>query len=372
MKKIIALALFAVIILSGCIKQKTDQTQPIISVPIAKEPIQPNVATSSNSISLETYVNKDYGFEFKYPSEFGNLNLEIFSENIRGSFSKNQNITISGITKNYQAEREGFYVDFREFKKEGDNYFWGFVGNDYFPITPKKIISQDIIMVDCMSFKEKCKQTGPSISIPEGKIAGLINLKNDKFKGLILIADKDAIEEDEFIDIISTFNFQEQDNEKIKNISFDGCGGIDKYKSEFWYSDFIKKLSDNNTAANDIAEACLLVDKKIFIALTKGGYCDVGSLFQYDVSKNVLAKAEFNDRERGCVSWPKKFGDKNDDIISLKGFGGDAGCSNIMYYDYSFIGNKIELKRECDQCEGDKQETCHDYSQQQKNVKNPQ
>jgi hypothetical protein len=87
MKKIIALALFAIIILPGCIRQKTEQTRPIISIPIAKEPIQPeknqpqeivqpSVASSSNSISPETYTNKDYGFKFQYSNNYKIIRVE--------------------------------------------------------------------------------------------------------------------------------------------------------------------------------------------------------------------------------------------------------------------------------------------------------
>jgi len=151
------------------------------------------------------------------------------------------------------------------------------------------------------------------------------------------------------------------DSNKVREIAFDGCGKIDKYKNESWYSNFIKILNDDSIAINDISEACLSLDKTMLIAITGGDYCETGLLFQYNVSRNVLAKAVFDDHERGCVAWPAEFGKGNGKIISLQGSSGDAGCIATMYYDYNYVDNKIELKRECGKCEGDKQETCSNF-----------
>lgn len=148
---------------------------------------------------------------------------------------------------------------------------------------------------------------------------------------------------------------------EVREIAFDGCGKIDKYKNESWYSNFTKILNGGSIAINDISEACLSLDKTMLIIITGGSYCEAGSLFQYDVSKNVLAKAVFDDHKRGCVAWPVSFGKRSGKIISLQGSGGDAGCGATMYYDYNYVDNKIELKKECDKCEGEKQETCTNY-----------
>lgn len=148
---------------------------------------------------------------------------------------------------------------------------------------------------------------------------------------------------------------------KLQEISFDRCGKIDKYKNESWYSAFTKNLNNSIIAMHDISEACLSLDKTILIAVSGGSYCEAGLLFQYDVSKNVLSKAIFDDHERGCVAWPAEFGKRNGKIISLQGSGGDAGCGTTMYYEYTYVDNKIELKRECGTCEGEKKETCFNY-----------
>lgn len=147
----------------------------------------------------------------------------------------------------------------------------------------------------------------------------------------------------------------------ILEIAFDNCGNIDKYKDESWYYNFTKVLSNSSISISDIREACFSFDKTTLIAITEGGYCEAGLLFQYKVSRNVLDKAVFDDHERGCVSWPDEFGKRNGKIISLQGFGGDAGCSGTMYYEYNYIDNKIELKKECGECEGEKQIACTNY-----------
>jgi len=157
-------------------------------------------------------------------------------------------------------------------------------------------------------------------------------------------------------------------NDKFKNISFDGCGKIDNYKNESWYQNVKSVLQSANQSIAGILDVCQSLDKSQVIILTNGGnedglipYCDAGSLFQYDVSRNVLAKAVLDDHKRGCVSWPSEFGKRNGNIISLQGSGGDAGCGNTMYYEYNFVDNKIELKKENDKCDGDKQGTWINY-----------
>lgn len=143
-------------------------------------------------------------------------------------------------------------------------------------------------------------------------------------------------------------------------ITFDGCGKISSYKNNSWYSSFNDTLNNNGILMDEISEACLSLNETILIAITEGGYCESGIIFQYNISKNIITKATFNDHERGCVSWPNGFGKRNGYIIPLLGFGGDAGCSSTMYYDYNYINNTIELKKECSQCQQGT-ETCDDY-----------
>jgi hypothetical protein len=148
-------------------------------------------------------------------------------------------------------------------------------------------------------------------------------------------------------------------------IEFDGCGKADKYSSEAWYRYVVSRLGELKQSEAGIFDVCQSLDKSLVIILTNGGgadglipYCEAGSLFQYSVENKTLSQAKIDDRGRGCVAWPSEFGKRSGTMISLQGFGGDAGCRSTMYYDYDFIRNVVELKKECDKCEGEKAETC--------------
>ena len=86
-------------------------------------------------------------------------------------------------------------------------------------MTPKKIINNNVLLVDCESFTKRCLivDTHMSRTINEDlehSIAGLINLRKGEFKGLMILANNrynnkhyEYISEDEFIKILSSFKF---------------------------------------------------------------------------------------------------------------------------------------------------------------------
>lgn len=174
------------------------------------EPATPEIKSEedNNQLSSEKYQNDELGIKFSYPKILGELNIQLYDTQLNGVFSENSDaLRIGGITKDYTAARSSYYMDFSGFKKEGDEYFWESVGNQTHPIEPKRIIDEDIILVDCTSFEDKCTPTGPSISVPKGQVAGLVNLPDDSMPGLILIADGDVIDENALIEILSSFEF---------------------------------------------------------------------------------------------------------------------------------------------------------------------
>lgn len=64
MKKVLAISsmLFGVVFLAGCSQQQANQTQPVASVPVAQEPVQPAVAQSM--LNTQNYVEvKELGFK---------------------------------------------------------------------------------------------------------------------------------------------------------------------------------------------------------------------------------------------------------------------------------------------------------------------
>lgn len=162
----------------------------------------------------QIYRNDDLKFEFKYPSRLGEFGFYIGPQSIGGFFPKNQNIGIAGRSENYYAERSIDISDFMGFEKKENNYYLklkrGTESDPDWqegPISPKAVISENILLVDCMSYIEKCKITGPSRSLARNDIAGLINLKNQKFPGLMILTKKDDIGEKLLLEILSTFKF---------------------------------------------------------------------------------------------------------------------------------------------------------------------
>lgn len=150
---------------------------------------------------------------------------------------------------------------------------------------------------------------------------------------------------------------------KTAKVTFDHCGKLDEYSEPLqdWYVKFHSKLAENDIDSKTIAEICVSIDKQMVIAIVEGSYCRSGDIYRYTVASDVLAKAEFDNHDRNCVAWPNEFGKRTGDIVALEGFSGDAGCSSKMYYDYNHLSNKIELKKECNKCEGEVEESCHVY-----------
>ena len=190
MKKIILFSLTAcILLLAGCTNKNSD-------------------AERNTTADYQVYRNDILGIQFTYPKSLGDLDLTVYDTQITGKFSNGpSNPSIGGITKNFSAERSSYYMDFSGFKKEDDKYLWESVDDHTALITPKVVVNDNIILVDCMSFEDKCKPTGPSVSIPEGYSAGLVNLKRSGLPGLILIADGNIISEKALLGILSSLEF---------------------------------------------------------------------------------------------------------------------------------------------------------------------
>ncbi len=184
----------------------------------------------------QTYRNKELGFEFKYPLEFGEVVFEITPEislpvkgekvgmKMEGTFSKSS-LVFGGKTATYNnVSREITKIDFKGYTKNDNGYFFGFNSYQdelYGEMTPKKIINDDVLLVNCESFAERCfiVNTYMSRTVDEDfkhSIAGLINFKKGEFGGLMMLANNkynnkhhEYIDEDKFIEILSTFRFIE-------------------------------------------------------------------------------------------------------------------------------------------------------------------
>lgn len=166
---------------------------------------QTSDASHTENSDWKSYQSNELGISFRYPAILGVADIKLHETQISGNFSMNSDaLTVGGITKEYTAARSVYYRDFSGFKKEGDTYFFESVGDLRYPIQPKKIISANILLVDCMSYEEKCNATGPSVS---SGVAGLINLPAENSPGMILMADGNVITEDTLVEILSSFEF---------------------------------------------------------------------------------------------------------------------------------------------------------------------
>ena len=281
-------------------------------------------------VDWKVYRNEKVGIEFKYPNNWPNpvySGVETPSDGDYPDLDSAWRINIGPLFDSCEGEVcYGMYFD-------------GYENKDY-----AKFVN-DLKLKETVKIKKEIVGNGLKsvVYVDEGiciyKAAFIFGTSSS----IKLTSRCNRVPEKIFEQILSTVKII-----KVKqDISFDNCGQLSKYKNEPWYLDFTKNITKNEFGINSIVEGCLSLDKNIFISLAHGSYCQAGSIYKYDIIKNVLTKARFEDYQRGCVAWPVEFGKRNSNIVSLQGRGGDAGAISVMYYDYDFIANKVELKKEC-------------------------
>lgn len=147
------------------------------------------------------FTDKSLGITFSYPKEFGEARIDILvpggrrpagmtGEKLTGTFSAFPGLEFGGITNDFTAGREGLLTDTRGFSKKDGKYYFKFVlAKPDIEIQPLKIISKDfgeILILDDKSFEaERNGSEGPVFGVGAGRLAGLVNLKNAKFPGLV-------------------------------------------------------------------------------------------------------------------------------------------------------------------------------------------
>jgi hypothetical protein len=293
----------------------------------------------------QTYQNEEYGFEFRYPSNWEKEKEERIDTNNKNiyltffQFSDRSNFKCSlGLTINF-----GFDFISREIDQ-----MRGLTNNNIAEEQQGKIA-----YVTTIKFEIK------DIKYADWDKAYYFQ-RNDNYYRIVSrertidsLSDKNC--SNTISQILSTFKFIDSTPGITSQITFNNCGGLEKYRNEYWYSGLSKVLNQNQILINNISDACLSLNKSLFIFITKGSYCEDGSVYQFNTLLNTIGKASFDDKGRGCVAWPKEFGKSHGSVIELQGTGGDASCRATMYYGYNFIDNKIELKKEYSICEGDRE-----------------
>lgn len=125
----------------------------------------------------------------------------------------------------------------------------------------------------------------------------------------------------------------------VEETTFDSCGSIDKYSDQNWYNKF-----SNQVATSKVSDACLSLDGNLLIAIIPGGYCEGPSIYRYRVAEDTIEEAVIDNRGRGCLASPQEFGKREGSVIRLgEGFGGDAGVSAVMEFDYNYSTNIVTL-----------------------------
>lgn len=149
------------------------------------------------------YVSNDLGFSFFYPATFGDVSIEFVQKAtgtvFNGKFSLNDKLIFSGVSTNYVSEATSSVHDFIEtqgFLDQKNKYYFeepGKKDSTAFEIQPVKIIGYrggEALVINKKSFvgqDEFTKNAGkPFVDIGEN-IGALLNLKNDKYKGLAFV-----------------------------------------------------------------------------------------------------------------------------------------------------------------------------------------
>lgn len=171
--------------------------------------------------SWKTYENKDLGFSFKYPAEFGDFSFFVndsqgnnqtamFSgkeyygnfDNIKSPGLAKNYLALGGVTSDFQKGTEGnFYVFVSYYYEEGKYYSTpiNLFSNQKISINPTKILSvnnKEILLLER-------KIVFGEVHIEKG---AYINLNNgQEFKGMAI--ENMTLTQEQFEKILSTFSF---------------------------------------------------------------------------------------------------------------------------------------------------------------------
>lgn len=137
-------------------------------------------------------------------------------------------------------------------------------------------------------------------------------------------------------------------------IKFNSCDNIGTYASKDWFEKFKQAAADANFDFAKITNTCFSENGKIVIALipqpkpTLGSNtCENGNILRYDITNNIVQAATVIDKAITCLGWPTQFGKREGTIIKMEGIVlNSESVKPKMYYDYDFVKNIFELKKE--------------------------
>ena len=139
-------------------------------------------------------------------------------------------------------------------------------------------------------------------------------------------------------------------------VSFDGCGALSEYENKVWYSELTKNTaltiesyestSEQTATLQEVSDVCFSENSNLFVMLVPGDYALGPKIYQFNTESFRLKQAILEDNGRGWLASPDEFGKREDNIIHLEGTSGDAGAGSTMYFEYDFVKNVVELKKE--------------------------
>lgn len=219
---IFVLTLFVLLIISGCAKrddQKPDQTNNVQNnqeeqkKEESKTSEQNQVDSRENNEikplalddiqSWKIFRNEELGIEFNYPSQFGEITLNYSETGLYGRFDNSFYIKSRA---NYKGGTEDRVSNVLNFEKRNNEYYINYISGSI-KVVPKKIINNNIIFVDCLSYDTKCNLPGgPSIILPKGLLLGVANLEKDSFdfKAISFFVQDKEVSEEVFIKILES------------------------------------------------------------------------------------------------------------------------------------------------------------------------
>lgn len=164
-------------------------------------------------------------------------------------------------------------------------------------------------------------------------------------------------------DIIYVWKHDEKPSVEISEntmakVGFDQCNKPDAYSQEAWFTGF---KAASTSFYSQISQLCYSKNGQLVIAMLPGSYCVPNAIYRYNTQASILEKATLLDKARGCLASAEKFGQQTGNVFEIKGEGGDAGCRSEMYFDYDFSKNVLELKKEFNICEWEKEGRWHNY-----------
>lgn len=206
MNKLLATFLLVPMLGAGCSSVVTSDTAVVPTKPAVTAPTiavgEPNPATPVEPVSdMRTFARADLGFNFQYPAKFGDVNFTMsdspdMGKIFRGTFTK-ATIEFGGATKNFEAGREGSFLDFGMFYGEPNRSITDWAeANEYGKTIPVK---------GSIVYLLTGKDNGGSFdSFGPGEIGALVKLNSKEFPGVAFTANTKTVSVAEFEKMMST------------------------------------------------------------------------------------------------------------------------------------------------------------------------